>query len=114
QARTYRIRRARGSTSPNPSITRSNAPRPPSAHNSSAESGLAATYCFAPSSVYVEDDLDRVGKSWPDVTRELDLSHGYHESQTTLLLSISSVGPDPRLSKPTLPYFQFWSFKITR
>ncbi|PKI57147.1 hypothetical protein CRG98_022437 [Punica granatum] len=91
--------------------TRSNAPhrlsrvqRPftPSARNPSAESGLASTYCFAPSSVYV-DDSDREGKYWPNMTRELDRSHVYQKNRTTLLLSDGSVGPDSRLSEPALP-----------
>ncbi|PKI34623.1 hypothetical protein CRG98_045017 [Punica granatum] len=84
---------------------RSRVQRPfiPSVSNPSAESGLTSTYCFAPSSVYAEDDLDRVGKAWPDITRELNRSHDYHESQTTLLLSVDSVGPDRRLSGPALP-----------
>ncbi|PKI40574.1 hypothetical protein CRG98_039036 [Punica granatum] len=68
-----------------------------SARNPSAKSGLVSTYCFAPSSVYVEDDSNRVGKAWPDMTRELDRSHGYHESEMTLLLSVGSVGPNPWL-----------------
>ncbi|PKI41583.1 hypothetical protein CRG98_038022 [Punica granatum] len=74
-----------------------------SARNPSAESSLASTYRFAPSSVYVEDDSDRGGKLWPDMTRELNRSLGYQESQTTLLLFDGSVGPDPRLSEPALP-----------
>ncbi|PKI73587.1 hypothetical protein CRG98_006035 [Punica granatum] len=78
-------------------------PFTPSGRNLSAESGLASTYCFTPSSVYAEDDSDRVGKAWPDMTRVLDRSHGYHESQTTLLLSIGSAGLDPQLSEPALP-----------
>ncbi|PKI76633.1 hypothetical protein CRG98_002942 [Punica granatum] len=84
------------------SCTGSNASHTPSVRNPSAESGLALTYYLAPSSVYVEDDSDRVGKSWPDMTRELDRSYGYHGSQTTLLLSVGSIGLDPRLSEPAL------------
>ncbi|PKI70404.1 hypothetical protein CRG98_009179 [Punica granatum] len=64
---------------------------------SSAESGLTSTYRSAPSSVYVEDDSDRGGESWLDMTRELNRSHGYHESRMTLLLSVGSVGLDLRL-----------------
>ncbi|PKI68235.1 hypothetical protein CRG98_011371 [Punica granatum] len=37
-----------------------------SAHNSSAEYGLAPTHCFAPSNVFVGDDSDQVGESWLD------------------------------------------------
>ncbi|PKI70268.1 hypothetical protein CRG98_009345 [Punica granatum] len=48
------------------------------------------------------------------MTRELDRRYGYHGSQTTLLLSVGLVGPDPRLFEPALPSFQFRSFKITR
>ncbi|PKI50548.1 hypothetical protein CRG98_029054 [Punica granatum] len=92
-----------GSNAPKPSITGSNLPHTPSACNPSAESGLASTYYLAPSSVYVEDDLDRVSKLWPDMTQELDRSYGYHGNQTTLLLSVGSVGPDPRLFEPALP-----------
>ncbi|PKI68481.1 hypothetical protein CRG98_011119 [Punica granatum] len=98
-----RIRCARGPTPPK--IHRSRVQRlfALSACNPSAESGLALTYYFTPSSVYVEDDLDRVGKAWSDMTRELDRSHGYQDSQMTLLLSDGSIGPDPRLSEPALP-----------
>ncbi|PKI67270.1 hypothetical protein CRG98_012342 [Punica granatum] len=75
----------------------------PSARNPSVESDLSSTYCCTPSSIYVEDDSDRVGMAWPNMTRELDRSHGYHESQMTLQLSIGVVGPDPRLYEPALP-----------
>ncbi|PKI42391.1 hypothetical protein CRG98_037217 [Punica granatum] len=76
---------------------------PHSVRNPSAESSLASTYRSAPSSVYVEDDSDRGGKSWLDMTRELDRSLGFQESQMTILLSDSSVGPNPRLSELALP-----------
>ncbi|PKI70270.1 hypothetical protein CRG98_009347 [Punica granatum] len=92
-----------GSNAPNPSTTGSNAPHTPSARNPSEESGLASTYCLARSSVFTEGDSNQVGKSWSDMSRELDRPYGYHGSQTTLLLFVSSVGPDPRLSKPALP-----------
>ncbi|PKI76913.1 hypothetical protein CRG98_002700 [Punica granatum] len=65
--------------------------------NPSAESGLASTCRSVPSSVYVEDDSDRGGKSWLNMTRELNRFHGYHESRTTLLLSVDLVGLDLRL-----------------
>ncbi|PKI60894.1 hypothetical protein CRG98_018719 [Punica granatum] len=39
-------------------LSRVQRPFTPSARNPSAESGLALTYRFAPSSVYVEDDSD--------------------------------------------------------
>ncbi|PKI40665.1 hypothetical protein CRG98_038920 [Punica granatum] len=85
-----------GSNAP-PRLSLVQRPFTSSARNPSAELGLASTYRSTPSSVYVEDDSDRGGKSWPDMTRELNLSHGYHGSQTTLLLSIGLVGLDPRL-----------------
>ncbi|PKI61292.1 hypothetical protein CRG98_018318 [Punica granatum] len=85
-----------GSNAPH-RLSRVQRPFTSSACNPSAESGLASTYRSTPSSVYVEDDSDRGGKSWPDMTQELNLSHGYHGSRTTLLLSVGSVGPDSRL-----------------
>ncbi|OWM90637.1 hypothetical protein CDL15_Pgr011546 [Punica granatum] len=44
-------------------LSRVQRPFTSSARNSSVESSLASTYHFAPSSVYVEDDSDRGGKS---------------------------------------------------
>ncbi|PKI60640.1 hypothetical protein CRG98_018990 [Punica granatum] len=96
QARIHRKRFARG-----PMLQTinhgSNAPYTSSACNPSAESGLASTHCFTPNSVYVEGNSDRASESWSDMTRELNLSYGCLESQETLILSINSVGPDPRL-----------------
>ncbi|PKI60296.1 hypothetical protein CRG98_019351 [Punica granatum] len=101
QARIPRIRYIRG---PTPSLVNHGVqcPQTPSACNLSAESGLVSTYCFALSSVYVEDDLDRASKSRLDMTWELDRSHGYQESHMALLPSVGSVGPDPRLFEPAL------------
>ncbi|PKI36368.1 hypothetical protein CRG98_043241, partial [Punica granatum] len=57
-----RIPRIRYTPGPTPSLVNHGVqcPHTPSARNPSAEPGLVSTYCFAPSSVYVEDDSDRV------------------------------------------------------
>ncbi|PKI58353.1 hypothetical protein CRG98_021228, partial [Punica granatum] len=102
--------------SPNPQVTlitganipnhRPRGPTPPctpSTRNPSAKWGLASSHHSTPGNVYVEDDLDRVCESWLDITWELERSNGYRENRSTFASLVGSIGPDPRLPKPSLP-----------
>ncbi|PKI74021.1 hypothetical protein CRG98_005584 [Punica granatum] len=86
-----------GSNAPN---HRPRGPTPPctlSARNPSAEWGLAPSHYLAPSTIYAEDNSDRVCESRLGITRELDRSNGYRDNQSILSPTIGPVGPDPRL-----------------
>ncbi|PKI50086.1 hypothetical protein CRG98_029524 [Punica granatum] len=78
-------------------------PNSPSACNPSAEWDLASIHRYTPNAAYVEGNLDRACETNLDITRELNRPNGYSGNQPSLLQTIGSIGPDPRLFEPALP-----------